>query len=95
MVSSHEILDKFHFSTVRFLLGTKFAMVLWGGIHPFSLQFEHPEDTDCVPAAVDSVGSCGKKTCPTYMKNQLFRISFFLVFLRGVSIFITYLPRSL
>ena len=80
MVSSHEILDKFHFSTVRFLLVTKFAMVLWDGIHPFTLQFEHPEDTYCVPAAADSVGSCGKKTCPTYMNYQLFRISFFCFF---------------
>ena len=50
-------------------------------VYPFSLQFEHPADADCVPAAAYNVGRCGKKTCPTYVHYyQLFRISFFCWF---------------
>ena len=58
------------------------ARTLQSPIHPFSLQFEHMADADCVPAATDRVGRCGKKTCPTYVHYKLFSGShFFCCFL--------------
>ena len=56
-------------------IATRALVCIYIYIHPFSLHFEHP-GVDCVPAAAVSVRVYSKKTYPTYVHYQLFKISF-------------------